>query len=131
MRLAGKASLPAGGPFIGLLPAVGPAVGPFVSFLAIVCKCVIGCSQSFFFPATAAAYNASNFCLVLGAEFSPLYHSAIAEAFIATAGPPAPPPPPPLLPPLLLLVVTSAYPGVFLKIKNRLSVVMTSPSQCQ
>ena len=30
MRLAGKASVPAGGYFILLLPAGGPAVGPFV-----------------------------------------------------------------------------------------------------
>ena len=32
MRLAGKASVPAGAPFIVLLPAVGPAVGPSFIF---------------------------------------------------------------------------------------------------
>ena len=48
MRLAGKASLPAGGPFIVLVPAGGPAVGPFVYFWAIVRKCVVSRSQSFF-----------------------------------------------------------------------------------
>ena len=38
MLLAEKASMPAGGPFIVLLPAGGPSVGPFVIFWAIVCK---------------------------------------------------------------------------------------------
>ena len=42
-----------------------------------------------FFPATAAAHNVSRFRVVLGAEFSPLYHSAVAEASNATASPPA------------------------------------------
>ena len=61
-----------------------------------------------FFPATAAAHNVSRFRVVLGAEFSPLYHSAVAEASNATAAPPAPPPQP--LPPLLLLLLlTAAY----------------------
>ena len=84
-----------------------------------------------FFPATAVAHNVSRFPVVLSAdEFSPLYHSAVAEAFNATAGPPAPQPQPQplLLLLLLLLLVTTAY---VLKIKNRLSVVMTSSSQCQ
>ena len=49
MQLAGKASMPAGGPFIVVLSAGGLAVGPFVYFSAVVCKCVISCSQSFFF----------------------------------------------------------------------------------
>ena len=48
MRLAGKASVPAGGPFVCFLPAVGPAVGPFVTFWAIVCKCFISCCRSVF-----------------------------------------------------------------------------------
>ena len=75
------------------------------------------------FPLSAAADNVSRFRLVLGAEFLPLYHSAVAEASSATASPPAPPrQPPPLLLLLLLLLLVS------IKVKNRLSVVMTSPS---
>ena len=76
-------------------------------------------------PLSAAALNVKRFRVVLGAEFSPLYHSAVAKASSATASTPAPPRQP--LPLLLLLLLVSIL-RKFLKVKNRLSVVMTSPS---
>ena len=86
MRLAGKASV--------------PAVGPFVSFWAIV--------PIVFFPAITAAHNVSRFRVVLGAEYSSQYDSDVAQASNATAGPPAPPPlPSPLV--VVVVVVTTAY----------------------
>ena len=58
----------------------------------------------FFPPLSAAAHNVSRFRVVLGAEFLPLKHSAVAKASSASASAPAPPrQPPPLL--LLLLLV--------------------------
>ena len=80
-----------------------------------------------FSPLSAAAHNASRFRVVLGAEFLPLYHSAVAKASSATASTPAPPRHPLLLLLLLLLLLVSTL-REFLKVKNRLSVVMTSPS---
>ena len=79
------------------------------------------------FPLCAAAHNVSRFRVVLGADFSMLYHSAVAKASSATAGTPAPPRQPLLLLLLLLLLLVSIL-RKFLKVKNRLSVVMTSPS---
>ena len=76
-------------------------------------------------PLSAAAHNVSRFRVVLGAEFLPLYHSAVAKASSATASPPAPPRQLLLL--LLLLLLVSIL-RKFLKVNNRLSVVMTSPS---
>ena len=83
-----------------------------------------------FSPLSAAAHNVSRF--VLGAEFLPLYHSAVAKASSATPSPHAPPRQPllllrPLLLLLLLLLLVSIL-RKFLKVKNRLSVVMTSSS---
>ena len=78
-------------------------------------------------PLSAAAHNVSSFRVVLGAEFLPLYYSAVAKASSATASTPAPPRQPPLLLLLLLLLLVSMI-RKFLKVKNRLSVVMTSPS---
>ena len=78
-----------------------------------------------FSPLSAAAHNVSRFRVELGAEFLPLYHSAVAKACSATASTPAPPQQP--LPLLLLLLLVSIL-RKFLNVKNRLSVVMTSPS---
>ena len=72
-------------------------------------------------PLPTAADNVSRFRVVLGADFLPLYHSAVAKASSANASTPAPP-----RQPLLLLLVSILR--KFLKVKNRLSVVMTSPS---
>ena len=77
-------------------------------------------------PLSAAAHNTSRFRVVLGAEFLPLYHSAVAKASRAIASTPAPPRQPLLL--LLLLLLLVSILRKFLKVKNRLSVVMTSPS---
>ena len=63
---------------------------------------------------------------MLGADFLPLYHSAVAKASSATASTPAPPRQPLLL--LLLLLLLVSILCKFLKVQNRLSVVMTSPS---
>ena len=79
-----------------------------------------------FSPLSAAAHTVSRFRVVLGADFLPLYHSAVAKASSATASTPAPPRQPLLLPLLLLLLVSILC--NFLKVQNRLSVVMTSPS---
>ena len=118
MRLAGKASVPAGGPFIVLLPAGGPAVGPVVHF-GLVCKCFISCCRSFFpqqqLLLTAArnvsGLNPDLFRVILWAltfknctHTARIYYNVVAGASNANASPPAPPPPPPLL---LLLVSTS------------------------
>ena len=81
---------------------------------------------SVFSPLSAAAHNISRFRVILGAEFSPLYHSAVAKASSATASPPTPPRQPLLLLLLLLLLLVSIL-RKFLTVKNRLSVVMTSP----
>ena len=54
-------------------------------------------------PLSAAAHGVSRFRVVLGAEFLPLYHSAVAKASSATASTPALPRQPLLLLPLLLL----------------------------
>ena len=77
-------------------------------------------------PLSAAAHNVSSFRVVLGADFLPLHHSAVAKASSATASPPAPPRQPLLL--LLLLLLLVSILRKLLKVKNRLSVVMTSPS---
>ena len=68
-------------------------------------------------------HNVRRFCVVLGAEFLPLYDGAVAKASRATASTPAPP-----RQPLLLLLLSVSIPRKFLKVKNRLSVVMTSRS---
>ena len=39
-------------------------------------------------PLSAAAHNVSRFRVVLGADFLPLHHSAVAKASSATASPP-------------------------------------------
>ena len=75
-----------------------------------------------FSPLSGAAHNVSRFRVVLGADFLPLYHSAVAKASSATASTPAPPRQPLLL--LLLLLLVSIL-RKFLRVKNRLSVVMT------
>ena len=43
-----------------------------------------------FSPLSAAAHNVSRFRVVLGAEFLPLYHSAVAKAFQRHRQPPRP-----------------------------------------
>ena len=57
-----------------LLPAGRPAVGLFVYFLAIVSTCFISCYRSLFALQPLLLTNVSRFRVVLGAEFSPLYH---------------------------------------------------------
>ena len=98
-----------------------------ISMLVVVIKAANVSSAAAavrFFPLSAAAHNVSRFRVVLGAEFLPLYHSAKASS--ATASTPAPPQHPLLL--LLLLLLLVSILRKFLKVKNRLSVVMTSPS---
>ena len=73
-----------------------------------------------FSPLSAAAHNVSRFRVVLGAEFLPLYHSAVAKASSATASPPAPPQQPllMLLLLLLLLLLQVSILRKFLKVKS-------------
>ena len=59
MRLAGKASVPAGGAFIVLLPAGGPFAGRFVSFWASLQMCH-QLLPIVFSPATAATHNVAS-----------------------------------------------------------------------
>ena len=100
-----------------------------ISMLVVVIKAANVSSAAALFvfpPLSAAAHNVSRFRVVLGAEFLPLYHSAVAKASSATASPPAPPRQLLLL--LLLLLLLVSILRKFLKVNNRLSVVMTSPS---
>ena len=73
MRLAGKASVPAGGPFMFLLHAGGPAVGPFVTFWAFVCIFFISCCRSFFSQRPLLLTTSVDFhpdsCDTFGADF--------------------------------------------------------------
>ena len=80
-----------------------------------------------FFPPTRCCSQRQQIRVVLGAEFLSLYHSAVAKASSATASTPAPPRQPLLLLLLLLLLLVSIL-RKFFRVKNRLSVVMTSPS---
>ena len=126
MRLAGQASLPAGGPSMVLLPA---------GYWRACCwafRLFWGCSLQMFhqllLPFVFVFFPSNRCCsrrqrnynqlsrVKLGAECSPLYHRAVAGASNATASPPAPPPPLLLLllpllllPLLLLLLVSTAY----------------------
>ena len=78
-----------------------------------------------FSPLSAAAHNVSNsVSYVVPNFYRCTYHSAVAKASSATASTPAPPRQPLLLLLLLLLLLCVS----FYKVKNRLSVVMTSPS---
>ena len=86
------------------------------------------------YPLLLTTTTADSFRVVLGAEFLPLCHSAVAKASSATASPPALP-----RQPLLLAAAAAAAAATaccllvsmlrkFLTVKNRLSVVMTTPS---
>ena len=90
-------------------------------FGPIVCECVISCSQSF--------YSQQPLLLTTSADF--VSYFVLNFHRYTTAPSPRLPTPPSAAPPPLLLLVTTAYRGMFLKVKNRLPVVMTSPRQCQ
>ena len=120
IRLAGKAFGPAGGPFIVLLPAGGPAVGPFVSFRAtIVCKCFIGCCRSFSPQQPLLLTTSADFVSYLVPNFH-RYTTALSPKLL----------PPPSATPRRRRRRCCCWCLLrkFLNIKNRLSVVMISPS---
>ena len=82
MRLDGKASVPAGGSFMVLLPAGGP----FVYFRAIDCKCFISCCLAFFSQQPLLLTTSADFLSYLVLNFAT---TALSPKLLTP--PPAPP----------------------------------------